>query len=358
MCCNKTNIHVVPNMNAPKSGANSQKKRPIRHSINRIRAIVFTNGLISAAKLKRDPSVLMRWGQNFEQELGLTCDELRNKWVGFLCGVLVESRLRAALCKRFIMLAVVLINPLWTVLFRLEAVAHKLEKHARNHPDSFIQRKLTKNVCHPLDMLAYSIRLGDQPLTERSIRSLQWFSQGHWQSLALLLAILASRFAHFETLRTWLRRRFTLIFLLTCLRPELKGATRLLFQVVDGLMRQHLLDPVSAWPSSLRQFKRRLKLLQHVVRKLQRQYRISDKDTLTLIHALYIDWNGRRSVLNEFNKGPTAAYPASAYEVARILKRHHRRMHGNKGAFFSFAGLPIDPKVEQLSKHFSSAFLI
>lgn len=336
-------------MKALESRSGEPKGRPFRQAIHHIRALVFMDSVIIAAKLKRKPSVLKRYGLNFEQEImGRSCDEPSVKWGRFLRGVLVGSQVRAALCKCFTLLFLTLTNPLWSVLFRLEGVSHDFEKTLRHNAVELSQRKLDARIRRRLERLVDSVRINDRPVTECSLKPLQWLATGSWSSLSLLLVLLASRSRRFEAQRDWLSRRFTLIFFLACLNPEWKSASRLLFEVVDHLMRRHIVGPVQAWPSSLHQFKRRLKNLRLTAHKLQRQPGMAKKPVLHVLQALIMELDAYLPGLTDLEvcAADTRRYTC-APEFDSVFRRWRKQTGRKADTYFCFTGLAFDPKVVQ-----------
>lgn len=305
--------------------------------------------VITAAKLKRKPNVLKRYGLNFEQEImGRSCDEPSVKWGRFLRGVLVGSEVRAALCKCFTLPFLTLTNPLWSVLFRLEGVSHDLEKPLRHNAVELRQRKLDARIRRRLERLADSVRINNRPVTECSLKPLQWLASGNWPSLSLLLVLLASCSRRFEAQRDFLSRRFTLIFFLTCLNLEWMSASRLLFEVVDHLMRRHVLGPVQAWPSSMHQFKRRLKNLRQTAHKLQRQPGMAEKPALHVLQALIIELDAYLPGLTDLEvcAADTRRYKW-APEFPSVFRRWRKQTGRKANTYFCFTGLALDPKVVQ-----------
>ncbi|VVO09545.1 hypothetical protein PS712_03343 [Pseudomonas fluorescens] len=322
-------------------------------TIHRIQAIVFTNQWIMAAKLARNAPALKRWCERFEHGYERQVDPLSRKYAGYLRGVMVEAYLRLLLCKRFVILIMVLGNPLWRVLRRLEGTARKLDQLAQD--DRFdkglrLRVKLENKVFHPLDRLAFYIREGKFPETGHPLKSMEQYANGDWRCLAILLAVHASRSVRYQAQRDWLSRHFTLAFMLICLQPELMGATRLMFQVVDHLIRQHVLAPVWAWPRSRSQFKRRLKQLREQVRKLQCRFGINQDDAIKVIHAAFMDWNPERAILTEPLRTSSSATPIRRSTVARILERDRRCRC--KPDFWAFPGLGMEPALAQFSRFF------
>jgi hypothetical protein len=164
----------------------------------------------------------------------------------------------------------------------------------------------------------------------------------------LLLALLASRSRRFEAQRDWLSRRFTLLFFLTCLNPEWISASRLLFEVVDHLMRRHVLGPVQAWPSSLHQFKRRLKNLRQTAHKLQRQPGMAEKPSLHVLQALIMELDAHLPVLTDLEvcAADTRRYKWAPAFVS-VFRRWRKQTGRKTGTYFCFSGLAFDPKVVQ-----------
>jgi hypothetical protein len=331
-----------------------QKTCTPRQNIHRIQAIVFTNQWIMAAKIARNADGLRQWCEKFEREdYGRQVDPLSRKYTGYLRGVMVEAYLRLLLCKRFFLLIRVLINPLWGVLRCLDGVARELGQLAQDDAidsDPRLRRKLENKAFHPLDMLAFHIREGKFPEAGHPLKSVEPYANGDWRCFAILLAVHASRSARFQTQRDWLSRRFTLAFMLICLQSELMGTTRLMFQVVDYLIRQRVLASVWAWPRSLSQLKRRLKLLREQVRKLRCRYDISQDDAIKVIHATFIDWSAERASVTDPMRTAFSATPIRTSAVARILERDRRRRGRNY--FWVFPDLPMAPLVAQLARFF------
>jgi hypothetical protein len=343
-------------MNARVRKARKHAQLSIRKKISRLRAIVFINCLIIFAKIKRDPCALKRWGQAFEREVGFTCDEQSAKWRRFLRGALVAPYLRAALCKRFFGCALVLISPLWEVLARLEGAALVLDRLDSGNMDHSILTQVRHVRCK-LDTLAQSIRFNDQPLAERSLRAFKPCTAGFWPNLGFLLAILASRSSDAETLRTWLSRHFTLIFLLTCLAPGLQGTTRFLFQIVDRLIRRDILCPVHAWPTSVQRFKRSLKNLSKLMRKLRRHHvRMTEDDALSVIHAFFTDPDNEvalSSVLGAHSAG--TRFDVGAPAVDLMFRQCRKKMYSGKWEIYYFEGMELDPKLLELERYFKAS---
>lgn len=334
-----------------KQGARQKLCTP-HQNIHRIQAIVFTNRWIMAAKIARNTAALKQWCENFEREdYGRLVDPLSKKCAGYLRGVRVEAYLRLLLCKRFFILTMVLINPIWGLLRRLNGAARELDQLAQDDAidaDPRLRRKLENKAFHPLDMLAFHIREGKFPETGHPLKSVEPYTNGDWRCFAILLAVHASRSTRFQTQRDWLSRRFALAFMLICLQPELMGATRLMFQVVDHLIRQGVLASVWAWPRSLSQFKRWLKQLREQVRKLQYRYGISQDDAIKVTHATFIDWNPERAIVTDPMRTSSRAPPIRMSAVVRILERDRRRR--GKNYFWAFPGLPAEPMAAQLAR--------
>ncbi|MNN15357.1 hypothetical protein D3C81_1284590 [compost metagenome] len=280
--------------------------------------------------------------------MGRSCDEPNVKWGRFLRGVLVGSEVRAALCKCFTLLFLTLTNPLWSVLLRLESVSHDLEKNRRHNAVELRQRILDARIRRPLERLVDSARINDRPVTECSLKPLQWLASGNWPTLSLLLALLASRSRRFEAQQDWLSRRFTLIFFLTCLNPEWRSASRLLFEVVDHLMRWQVLGPAQAWPSSLHQFKRRLKNLRQTAHKLQRQPGVAKKPSLHVLQTLIMELDASMPVLTDLEvcAADTLRYKW-APTFASVFRRWRKQTGRKANTYFCFIGPALDPKVVQ-----------
>jgi hypothetical protein len=336
-------------MKDPDRAANKLDLRPYRKAINRVRAIVFINTLIIAAKIKREPSSLMRWGQDFERQfLGFRCDDPSMKWRRYLRGVLVAPGLRAALCKRFTIVFMVLINPLWGVLFQLEAFSHELDKLLRLGAGKLEWRKLHERNRRIRERLAGSIQSDDHYLDKCSLKHWQPIAYSDWGCLCFALVILWSRSSRLEAQRVWLSRRFSQIFLLVCLHPEMTGATRLLFQIVDRLIRQVVLCPVRGWPSSLQQFKRRLKNLRRLVFALQRQCGMTENQALKMVHAMFIDLdNVAPRLTDEDVCAPRMPINFCSPKLAPLFKRCRKQMRRKNGRYFSFKRWKLDVKAVQ-----------
>ena len=170
-------------------------ERFYRKAIHRVRAIIFINTLIVSANIKRDHTVLTCWGHHFEkQDIDPRCNDLSVKWRSYLRGVLVGTYLRVKLCKRFVRLFFVMINPLWVVLFHLELFTHKFATLVRLGSGRRERRALARRYRDKRESLVKKITIGDQYLSESSLKSLsRVLFAGGWQRLAFSLAIIASR---------------------------------------------------------------------------------------------------------------------------------------------------------------------
>jgi hypothetical protein len=327
----------------------------IRKKINRIRGIVFINAVIAAAGIEREPCALKRFGQEVERDWGLTSDDQTAKWRRFLRGAMVGTVVRAALCQRFCSLVLVLLNPLFMVLVRLESAASDLDEldcHVGSHS---VYTKV-KHIRSRLEILAQSVRFNDRPLTVQSLQSLQQCAFVNWRWLALLLAILASRSSPFEILRNWLSRHFTLILLLSCLTSELQGISVLLFQVLDRQVCRGVLCPIDTWPSSVWRFHRGLKNLRELMCNLQRHYiGISEEEALRVIHALLIDPKSEVIWVSVFDlHSAITCIDVSTPEVELILKQSRRQKYRNKGHFYVLVNMALDPKLVQIARYISN----
>lgn len=325
----------------------------IRKKIGRIRGLVFFNSWVVAAGVMRKAPVIMRWGLAFEQGLGFTYDELGIKWRRFFYGFLPTPHLRAALCKRFCVVMLVLLNPLWAVLMRLEAAARDLDT-LECHGTDYSAWNRSKNLRRRLDAIAKTIRFDGRPMTERSLTCLQRLSFGDWTCLGLMLVILASRAPCFELLRTWLNRQFALIFFLTCLRLELQGATRLLFQVLDRFIRRGVLCNVKGWPSSLQRFKRCLKHLRKFMRKMQRHHPgMTDEEALRVMHTLFLDPTNEDALSHVLDvRSPGSCLDVDTPDFALLIKRCRKQKYRNEGRSYGVAGLKVDSTVVELMRYF------
>lgn len=325
-------------------------ERFYRKAIHRVRAIIFINTLIVSVGIKRHPAVLTRWGHHFEkQDIDPVCNDLSVKWRRFLRGVLVGTYLRVKLCKRFVRLFFVMINPLWVVLFHLELFTHKFAALVRLGSGARERRALARRYRDKRETLVATIRIGDQDLSKASLKSLsQVLFVGGWQRLAFSLAIIASRSLRWEAHRTWLHRRFSVIFLLACLHPEMTGATRLLYQVIDHLIRQGMLCPPRAWPKSLHEFTRRLSNLRRLVRKLQRQRGMTEQDALRMVRDFFNDLSNKTPLFTDLDVC-SAGIPVNVCspELAPLFERCYRQRRWKYEPCCEFRGLKLDPKALQ-----------
>ncbi len=308
--------------------------RPFVKLVNKARGITFSNYLTANARCGRKPSAVISWGATFEYEaLGIRRSERVRTWAGYLNGRLPRARLRAALCKRFTVLLLVLANPLWTVLpiLGLNGVP----------PTQGDQRRINR--------LARSIRINEAPLTEQTFTAFQRLvALANWQSLSLMLVILASRCSQCETIRVWLSQRFAVTFLLICLDRELAVAERFLFQIVDHLVRRGVLVPILAWPKNLEEFQHRLTNLRALTNKLHCVRRVSEDHACKLLKALFSNGDATCPYRNDLDVCTGRTFlDVDVPELAPLFERCRKQARWRGHVTYHFHGLKLDPKVMQ-----------
>lgn len=337
-------------------------RQPPRGAAGRVRALIFTNCWSQAAGIPCSGAALRASGEALWPSPMQGADELEPefniKWWTYPQGVLVAGALRAALCRKYPVLLMVLANPLWAVLRHLQALART--QHAGvmvaspRSPSSptpgLIRCRTRRRLRRQLDGLARQLRLDEQTL---GAHSLGWLQQlitfhGSWTCLALLLAILVSRSGCYEVPRVWLRQRFALTFLLMCLAPELRGAPSLLYQLIDYLMSDGVLWPVHDWPVNLAEFEQRLGALRDLSSQLQRQRRLPRAKGEDLLRRLFNDLDGRRPCVSDLDLSlPDSAVDFTSVALRQLFLRCRRQKRRAREGVYRFARMQLDPKVYQ-----------
>lgn len=339
--------------------------QPPRGAAGRVRALIFTNCWSQAAGIPCSGAALRASGEALwpspVQDAGGDELELNLKWWTYPHGVLVSGALRAALCRKYPALLMVLANPLWAVLRDLQALARAphaggmlASPASPGAPSSLasepIRRRTRRRRRHQLDALAKQLRLDEQSL---GAHSLEWLQQlitfhGSWTCLALLLAILVSRASCYAVPRRWLRQRFALTFLLMCLAPELRGVTSLLYPLIDDLMRAGVLWPVHDWPPNLAAFEQRLTALRRLSQQLQRQRRLPRAKADDWLRRMFNDLDGRRPCVSDLDLNLSdSTVDFTSVALQPLFRRCRRQQRRARDVVYRFARMPLDPKVYQ-----------
>lgn len=262
-------------------------KNPARDWFFTLRGIVVLNWLAIKVVPKkddfqRDPAALTSWFAKVEREVyGCWRDAddargvMRHRCMQFLHGGLPGTRLFVALAVKHIRLITELFDPRWVVL-RLVTV----------------RGRWTKRQSRRVRGLSYNLLVNNRPLSEWTLTSFKrLMGNPHSSNLTLALVTLTRPWGgtHRDETQLWLRERFVLLLLLICQQPELKGASRILYLLLDHLFSQQILAPVRDWPCCLKHFKKRLKQIKRLQHQLQHKRGYSRTEALTLIQTYFND---------------------------------------------------------------------